>query len=99
MSKKENFIHLLSITKGLFDKQKEVEDTFGIEESQYLSYEVSDLVDIALNVIDIPRDTSLQYNHDHPNYYNRDKEYNIVYGYIYGSINSSISVYEQLKGE
>lgn len=99
MSNKEEFVHLLRIARGLFKKQKEIEDTFSVADSEYLSYEISDLVDIVLDVINVPKDTSLSYHVRNPEYYCRDYEYSLVYEYIFGSINNPNVIYRQLKGE
>lgn len=80
---KETFVKLLQTAWELNKKEEDIKDQFGCRKIDYLGEEIDDIVDAALDAIDIPKDTSLKYKRNHPDYYSRDYEYNLVYGYIF----------------
>jgi len=95
---KGQFINLLEVAKKLYEKEMDIKDTFDMYECDYLGYETSDIVDIALDIIGIPKDTSLEYDIGYFEYYCRDQEYSLIFDYILSDVGVPKDIYEQIKG-
>ncbi|MFW6015386.1 MAG: hypothetical protein ACOCRK_03050 [bacterium] len=83
--KRAEVIELMETTKELREK---VDGIFNDEElREYYYFSVDRYVDVILDLLNIPTDTSVEYDPDDEDYFVRDIYYSIMYDYIFDYTN------------
>lgn len=77
MEYKAEVVELLRITKELNNKMKE-----SIIENNFLDCELSDYVEVIIDLVGVPRDTTLETEPGEEDYFCRDRFYQVTYDYV-----------------